>query len=54
LLADEPTSRLDPITQKQTMDLLAEITQESRTSVILVTHDATMADKWAHSTFALA
>jgi len=54
LLADEPTSRLDPITQRQTMDLLAEVTQESRTSVVLVTHDSAMADKWAHSTFSLA
>jgi len=53
LLADEPTSRLDPITQKQTMDLLGEISDESGTSIILVTHDAAMAGKWAHSALSL-
>jgi len=53
LLADEPTSRLDPITQKQTMDLLAEVTRLSETSVVLVTHDVAMANKWADSSFSL-
>ena len=47
LLADEPTSRLDPITQKQTMGLLADIAQESNTAVLLVTHDHMIAEKWA-------
>ena len=47
LLADEPTSRLDPITQADTMELLAETTTEAGTAVVLVTHDAAMAESWA-------
>ena len=47
LLADEPTSRLDPITQADTMALLAEMTTEARTAVVLVTHDTALAANWA-------
>jgi len=47
LLADEPTSRLDPITQADTMELLAETTTQARTAVVLVTHDKAMAANWA-------
>ncbi|ASJ75735.1 ABC transporter ATP-binding protein [Granulosicoccus antarcticus] len=53
LLADEPTSRLDPVTQKQTMRLLAEVTAMSKTAVVLVTHDRTIAEKWTSETLAL-
>ena len=53
LLADEPTSRLDPITQQQTMKILSDATLENQTAVLLVTHDAVMADKWAHETHSL-
>ena len=53
LLADEPTSRLDPITQKETMKLLADVTSKSNTAVLLVTHDKVMAEKWAGDTIAL-
>ena len=47
LLADEPTSRLDPITQADTMELLAETTTDAGTAVVLVTHDDAMAANWA-------
>ena len=53
LLADEPTSRLDPITQKQTMKLLAEVTNESDTAVLLVTHDHVLAQKWTDEILSL-
>ena len=53
LLADEPTSRLDPITQKETMRLLAEVTSQNNTAVLLVTHDKVLANKWAEDTIAL-
>ena len=53
LLADEPTSRLDPITQKQTMKLLAEVTNESDTAVLLVTHDHVLAQKWTDEIVAI-
>lgn len=48
LLADEPTSRLDPITQARTLALLAEIAEERRLGIVLVTHDADIAERWAH------
>ncbi len=47
LLADEPTSRLDPITQADTMELLAETTIDAGIAVVLVTHDSAMAANWA-------
>jgi len=53
LLADEPTSRLDPITQKKTMTLLREITSETGTAVLLVTHNPIIAEKWTSKSLVL-
>ena len=53
LLADEPTSRLDPITQASTLKMLAEIAEARRLGVILVTHDADIAERWAHRCISL-
>jgi len=39
IFADEPTSRLDPITQQETLELLAEHAREHLCAVLLVTHD---------------
>jgi ABC-type glutathione transport system ATPase component len=39
LFADEPTSRLDPITQQDTIALLAELARERQCAVMLVSHD---------------
>ncbi|HWX46914.1 MAG TPA: ATP-binding cassette domain-containing protein [Roseomonas sp.] len=47
LFADEPTSRLDPMTQRETMDVLREISAERGAAVLLVTHDTAMAGKVA-------
>ncbi|MEL6478309.1 MAG: ATP-binding cassette domain-containing protein [Pseudomonadota bacterium] len=47
LLADEPTSRLDPITQKTTLDLLHKVSLETGIAVVLVTHSAAIAERWA-------
>ena len=47
LLADEPTSRLDPITQKETLDLIAGLSLQKRLAVVLVTHDTDLAAAWA-------
>lgn len=47
LLADEPTSRLDPITQRDTLALLEKIAAEENIAVVLVTHDPDIAAKWA-------
>lgn len=48
IFADEPTSRLDPITQKVTMTLICASANAHRFGVILVTHDAAVAVNAAH------
>jgi peptide/nickel transport system ATP-binding protein len=49
LIADEPTTALDVTVQAQIFDLLAELQQETRTAIVLITHDlaavAELADK---------
>lgn len=47
LFADEPTSRLDPVTQKQTIALLLETMAEMASALMLVTHDPGLAEKVA-------
>jgi peptide/nickel transport system ATP-binding protein len=54
LFADEPTSRLDPITQKDVMLLLAEIVRERGMSMLLVTHDPALAARAAARAVALS
>lgn len=39
LLADEPTSRLDPVTQAHTMRLMVDIATEGGLALIIVSHD---------------
>lgn len=39
LIADEPTTALDVTVQAQIMDLLRELQEETRTGLILNTHD---------------
>ena len=43
IFADEPTSRLDPITPQETLALLLETASASGCAVLLVTHDAQIA-----------
>ena len=43
IFADEPTSRLDPVTQQQVFSLLLEQVQERRCALLLVTHDLDIA-----------
>ena len=47
ILADEPTSRLDPVTQRETLAMIANIAAEKGIAVVLVTHDLVLAEKWA-------
>ena len=45
LFADEPTGNLDPKTGKKVTDLLFEINQEEGATLVLVTHDLSLAER---------
>ncbi len=45
LLADEPTGNLDGATGRQVMDLLFELTRADGATLILITHDLTLAKR---------
>lgn len=45
LFADEPTGNLDSRTGDHVMDLMFELNRESSTTLILVTHDASLAER---------
>lgn len=47
LFADEPTSRLDPVTQRGVIDLIVEATAERECALMLVTHDPAIASRVA-------
>ena len=49
LMADEPTGSLDHATGQAVMDLMFELNREIGTTLILVTHDAQIAQRCAHS-----
>lgn len=45
VVADEPTGSLDPKTSKAVMDLLLELCAEEKLTLLLVTHDAGIAER---------
>jgi peptide/nickel transport system ATP-binding protein len=48
VFADEPTSRLDLITQQETMSCLLDQVDSQGCALMLVTHDQSLADAVAH------
>ena len=49
IFADEMTSRLDPISQKEVLFLVKNIVEEEGLSLLLVTHDYEIAQKISHT-----
>jgi len=45
ILADEPTGNLDSVMGNEIMNILLRLNQENNTTIIMVTHDETMARK---------
>lgn len=54
IFADEPTSRLDPITQRNTMQVLCECATQLGCAVLLVSHDADLARASSHRHVSMA
>jgi peptide/nickel transport system ATP-binding protein len=54
IVADEPTSRLDPVVQRETMSLLREIIEQRGLGLILISHDRDLAHAIADEHLALA
>ncbi|WP_181780226.1 ABC transporter ATP-binding protein [Pseudonocardia pini] len=48
LIADEPTSALDASLSRDVMDLLASLTAEDGTALIMITHDLHLAAEYVH------
>jgi peptide/nickel transport system ATP-binding protein len=53
IVADEPTSRLDPVVQKETMDLMRAMVDERRMGLVLISHDHAMTEAVADETLRL-
>ena len=45
LFADEPTSRLDPLTQREVIQMLVELARARQIAVLMVSHDPDLTEK---------
>ncbi|MGB0198466.1 MAG: dipeptide ABC transporter ATP-binding protein [Flavobacteriaceae bacterium] len=48
LIADEPTTALDPSVQKEIMHLLKALQKETKMSMLFVSHDLNLIENWAN------
>jgi peptide/nickel transport system ATP-binding protein len=53
LFADEPTSRLDPLVQQQTIRLITSLAHQQLCAVLLVSHDRDLLEKASHRVIAM-
>ena len=53
LLADEPSTALDVTIQNQALDLMNDLTQETNTAVLLITHNMGVVRKFAEKVYVI-
>ena len=53
LLADEPTGNLDSKTSREIMSVLKELNERDGKAIVMVTHDAALASRYAHRTITM-
>jgi putative ABC transport system ATP-binding protein len=53
LLADEPTGNLDSRTSREIMELIKTLNERDKRTVIMVTHDPSLAERYAHRTLTM-
>ena len=53
ILLDEPTHNLDPISKKIVEDLIFHLKSESKKTMVLSTHDLSLAERFAHQVYFL-
>jgi molybdopterin-binding protein len=51
ILLDEPTHNLDPISKKIVEDLIFHLKSESKKTMVLSTHDLSLAERFAHQVY---
>jgi len=53
LIADEPTTALDSLSQREVMEIMAELTRMEGTAVLLITHDLGLVARYADAVVVL-
>ncbi len=48
LIADEPTTALDAVVQREVLELMMELTRANNTAVLMISHDLAMVARYAH------
>ncbi|WP_271023828.1 ABC transporter ATP-binding protein [Rhizobium sp. RCAM05973] len=54
LIADEPTTALDALIQKDVLELMIELAREKDTAILLVSHDLAMISRYTERTIVMA